>query len=635
MAQRPRQHILETESRNAFRAIIPSSWVINSPQQDYGIDEEIQIFENGKSTPFIFLVQLKSALQSKTLNKISYSFSTERLNEYLKYPNPVLLVFYNTDSQKLYYKWTHEFYHELESKKRKDFTKQSKITIHFENELNTETVEKLFDEVKQYYFLCELLPENFEEIKIRLDLNINNLDSIQTKFRNWVRQNDKLSFIKFISSDSEDLLISGITDFGGISATTKNYYSTYPFLEKDGNENLSEFLLSSLKIILADYLAFSGKRNSALDIISQFLLDESLISSTAEIILTQQPWIAEYIFRKRNLEAFEIADKLVNSEYKLYSQLLAFSAQLDSSPNNLYQRKYKEFIHKSVKVAQSKRDKGISYYNLGGSFRASKSFREAIINYCKAAKHEPKYLEKSYWWAEIAGCLFLINKFRWAELCYRKSIELKEERIPVKYLLADSLIHQGKFSDAIKELESYLNENSKPIAGAVLVKWLAEYLFSKFGDLIPNKLKSKKIIEEAITCEDKIMQEDLFYEAIKQNPISDLAWFNYSISKRQLNQKNFEPLLVASILNPNDISLWIDLIYQITTNQLETEGFDRLYLATFSESGKYIAEIEDEIRNRLPEEFATPLFETIETIIHEANKNFLQRPEIILRPFGS
>ena len=60
MAKRPRQHILETESKKAFSFVIPSDWVINTPQFDYGIDEIVQIFEKQQITPYSFSVQLKA-----------------------------------------------------------------------------------------------------------------------------------------------------------------------------------------------------------------------------------------------------------------------------------------------------------------------------------------------------------------------------------------------------------------------------------------------------------------------------------------------------------------------------------------------------------------------------------------------
>ncbi|GAA2022841.1 hypothetical protein GCM10009779_03390 [Polymorphospora rubra] len=50
MPQRPRSHELETESRRAFEALLPSSWVVRRVEDDYGIDLEVEIFEEGSAT---------------------------------------------------------------------------------------------------------------------------------------------------------------------------------------------------------------------------------------------------------------------------------------------------------------------------------------------------------------------------------------------------------------------------------------------------------------------------------------------------------------------------------------------------------------------------------------------------------
>ena len=63
--QRPRQHQLETESKRHFESVIPSSWIYRPLDQDYGIDGEVEIFnDSGDATGYKFLVQLKSTDQS-------------------------------------------------------------------------------------------------------------------------------------------------------------------------------------------------------------------------------------------------------------------------------------------------------------------------------------------------------------------------------------------------------------------------------------------------------------------------------------------------------------------------------------------------------------------------------------------
>jgi uncharacterized heparinase superfamily protein len=59
--KRHRTHQLEAESVLAIQNAIPSTWVYRIPEYDYGIDGEIEIFDDkGLATGKKFLVQLKA-----------------------------------------------------------------------------------------------------------------------------------------------------------------------------------------------------------------------------------------------------------------------------------------------------------------------------------------------------------------------------------------------------------------------------------------------------------------------------------------------------------------------------------------------------------------------------------------------
>ena len=59
--KRPRSHVLETESRQSFESAIPSEWVYRRKEDDYGIDGEVELFDDsGKTTGLLFYVQLKA-----------------------------------------------------------------------------------------------------------------------------------------------------------------------------------------------------------------------------------------------------------------------------------------------------------------------------------------------------------------------------------------------------------------------------------------------------------------------------------------------------------------------------------------------------------------------------------------------
>lgn len=62
MPKRPAKHQIEDQSRARFRLLLPEAWVFRDITPDYGIDGEVEIFDDtGKSTGLSFLVQLKAS----------------------------------------------------------------------------------------------------------------------------------------------------------------------------------------------------------------------------------------------------------------------------------------------------------------------------------------------------------------------------------------------------------------------------------------------------------------------------------------------------------------------------------------------------------------------------------------------
>ena len=57
--KRPRQHEIDELARRQFRSALPPSWVCRRMPEDYGVDYEVEVFHDGRSTGHLFKVQLK------------------------------------------------------------------------------------------------------------------------------------------------------------------------------------------------------------------------------------------------------------------------------------------------------------------------------------------------------------------------------------------------------------------------------------------------------------------------------------------------------------------------------------------------------------------------------------------------
>src|SRR4051794_22571515 len=103
--KRPIQHQREDESRRAFEAILPSRFVFRPEYQDYGIDGELEEFdEQGEATGRRYRVQIKATGESgppAMRERIRLDTAAYYRAQHL----PVLMVRYLATNRRLYARW--------------------------------------------------------------------------------------------------------------------------------------------------------------------------------------------------------------------------------------------------------------------------------------------------------------------------------------------------------------------------------------------------------------------------------------------------------------------------------------------------------------------------------------------------
>lgn len=106
--KRPRQHQLETESKRHFESVLPSRWVYRPLDQDYGIDGEIEIFDDSEyATGYKILVQLKATDETDIEKGLRLRLPLSKMKYYKSLDLPVLIVKYHSPSGSLYHRWSH------------------------------------------------------------------------------------------------------------------------------------------------------------------------------------------------------------------------------------------------------------------------------------------------------------------------------------------------------------------------------------------------------------------------------------------------------------------------------------------------------------------------------------------------
>ncbi len=130
----PKQHEIDEQACRVFDSALPASWVCRPQLKDYGVDKEVEIFEEGKSTGIIFKVQVKGTEKPGFSSDdliISFSLSVGDVGYYCEELKvPIVLVVIDVTTSKI---WWHAI--QLDSDLRKRLIKarqkkQSSITVH-------------------------------------------------------------------------------------------------------------------------------------------------------------------------------------------------------------------------------------------------------------------------------------------------------------------------------------------------------------------------------------------------------------------------------------------------------------------------------------------------------------------------
>lgn len=106
--QRPRTHVIENSSMKIFNNVIPDEWIVRDfTEQDYGIDLQVEIFENNQATGKILQIQLKGSdcpSYDKTAPFITYyGVKSSTVNYWNNLPIPVIFVYIDTKSRDCFY----------------------------------------------------------------------------------------------------------------------------------------------------------------------------------------------------------------------------------------------------------------------------------------------------------------------------------------------------------------------------------------------------------------------------------------------------------------------------------------------------------------------------------------------------
>ena len=556
MPRRPKQHRLEDLSRVKFQSVLPERWVYRDKDKDYGIDGEVELFdETDKAQGYLFYVQLKATESEEKSSILNIDFNIETLKYYKKLDIPVLLARYSKLNDCFYTKWIYNVDLYFAKKGAKTF----RISLN-ENDkwtfASSVRIEQRLLDLKKLKTGCFDFPFPFF-IKVNAD-TVNKvsksvlLSQIKQELCNYpdtislVKENDA---IVDVTLDKEELKIN-VSEIAGCSFHSIDRRDDENFGTKIGKDIVLGLATSILQIGQIDYCA---------RIIFENELEERLLRKKELLLLLLPALFKSSYFEKVLILIGDVLDSDYSDEVAIVSLVnlmvsaeLANKSKIKSIENFLIQRL------KSAIKSDNNAGIGTAYYNLGNHYRAHNKYFKAVTNYISAKRYESKYLNQDYYYRELAGVLFLIEKYKFAAVFYKKAIDLGEKGL-TKALYADALMFDGQYKNAVDAFLDYF-ETSEDISEEYHLKLLClEWILETKSIKVQNRdLLVATSKADISTLKGGITAEEQLNSALEIDLLCGLAWFNYGIihsEKSAFNDAMFS-FTMAGLVQNNDIEAW-------------------------------------------------------------------------------
>jgi tetratricopeptide (TPR) repeat protein len=553
MGSRTRNHIIEDESRNQFRSMLPSQWVIRDKTNDYGIDLEVELFDaSGRSMGLLFWVQLKAtdAEDTKTIRHIR--FPQSKLVQLTSYPVPVLITRYSTKEKRFYTRWAKNIALFNSNKNQKylniEFTEEHLWTLPSSLE-----IENYLVKVKQIrdgefrlplpYFVKSNMGAHFM-FQVRSDLQKRkNLFDLQ-------RNQEDAQLMVYLEKDR--VLISLMDQWGASF--------DYGLDVEDQGDKIAVLVPLGLLIVFANQ-----SRYNLFEKVLQELELETLVRHMPEVLTFLIPHLLKCGNLERTLQT--ISDALENkgdllNQAVLHSELL----KLRSLKDQTIQEELLNYFHNQLEQSERNGDNTLiaaALYNLGQFYKGMANYYKAIQFYNRARKFDRKYESRDYFFQDLGGILFEASKFTYAAKFYKKALELNPEHFKVA-LYGDALMFSGGYKEALSLYDKYLLETSPNdfFRHEISIKYTC--LTTLINSGYPPHQKRNTAEANYLADPNNLAEGEEFIEkmenALDKDLLCAVAWFNLGqeMAKAGKMSNCLIAFLMCALINRPDTVAWIN-----------------------------------------------------------------------------
>lgn len=556
MPRRPAQHVQERLSKDAFSRALPDEWVFRVQDQDYGMDGEVEIFQDESATGRIFKVQLKGTAGKD--NRLRVRLLPSTVSYFAEMKLPVLIVLHHGRSGALYGKWMHAFDPYYGGQTSKGTT----LKFSSADELTPERWQSLAADVEMYYGIRD--PKRALPVPVRFETvgsTVRGVDSLQLvrTIRALTSQFPDLIQIREEDSSAATVLV----DDEVIRATFRDVGSATAHHLVTANEPATpDGVAADVLLTLALALDQVGQTDAAARMIAA-IADRAHLLFYPDVLFRV---IGVFTRSHRVIEAVALAERFGAGnadENELMAMLFLTPAMMRSAYLLPHERDaVTRRLRKQLKSAEeqgTRRDIGIAHYNLGNHFGSKAAWKEAASHFAMAAHYDPDYLSRAYFPREFGGALFLSGQFDLAVAMYDRAMNLKADAM-TPALRADALMYSGRYKDARTAFETHLLEFGLDAEDEWRLKaWVLALICTRVGDeqnrRAEEAVAAADVSDEAPTHEER---RERLENALRMDALCSEAWFNLGVVAASEGdvEEGTTGFLVSAIIEPHNVDGW-------------------------------------------------------------------------------
>jgi hypothetical protein len=556
LPKRHRTHQLEAESVLAIQNAIPSTWVYRTPEYDYGIDGEIEIFDDeGIATGKKLLVQLKATDEKNIKKALKLRLRIESANYFDSLENPVLVVRYLSSNKKLYYRWFHSFdqYYEKVSDKSLAFNFEERC------EWDENSKDNIVTELDSYYSIVK----GKNPFPISIPVYITSNSPISNSIISFVAEVNKkhknTNLVEFSYEREKSnfppnhLLISN----NELKVVLANKTSTCLHFDSTDNAAFKDTISANFFVAVGMAFFYHGfyveSSNLIVDNLRESILKNDVRAGIAAII---------GLIKSRDLtRALELSETLFNDDDGINTAQMGLIEiirlyKIKSNEDIKLLSRFLDQISKSLITRGITSVAAMVEYNHANKLRSNNNFiKESVKHYILAAKLEPEYRKRAYWNSELAGCLFLLRKYKSSSNLYKTSLDIESNHF-IKGLYADSLMMSGFYKLSLDTFHEYFDEGSEEDSSC---EWnLKALCLHAIVDTLGVSHQTRMLVENKLAKADYNNPDALIHYIKTYDALSALCWFNLGISSA--DNKEFRnaqiAFLLSALINERDSEAW-------------------------------------------------------------------------------